>query len=224
MLVLEHVPAESLLALCETSREFGVLAREVGAARMKHAPRWAALGVLSALAAAAGHKRVIAISAASGDGVATLLPRIHKLLADAKLKPMPAPAEVALRLDEDDDADEASGEACEVEQVEPGAWRVTGAKIEKAASMTNWDYYEAQARARKRRNAREPVRRTHLCSSRALSRPGFGDGGGPAAPDAAVSGGAGASIAQWAARLARRATGDESWLPRWLVRREPGGR
>ena len=42
MLVLEHVPAESLLALCETSREFGVLAREVGAARMKHAPRWAA--------------------------------------------------------------------------------------------------------------------------------------------------------------------------------------
>ena len=42
VLVLEHVPAESLLALCETSREFGVLAREVGAARMKHAPRWAA--------------------------------------------------------------------------------------------------------------------------------------------------------------------------------------
>ena len=42
MLVLEHVPAESLLALCETSREFGMLAREVGAARMKHAPRWAA--------------------------------------------------------------------------------------------------------------------------------------------------------------------------------------
>ena len=104
--------------------------------------------LLRELAAAAGHKRVIAISAASGDGVATLLPRIHKLLADAKLKPMPAPAEVALRLDEDDDADEASGEACEVEQVEPGAWRVTGAKIEKAASMTNWDYYEAQARAR----------------------------------------------------------------------------
>ena len=103
--------------------------------------------LLRELAAAAGHKRVIAISAASGDGVATLLPRIHKLLADAKLKPMPAPAEVALRLDEDDDADEASGEACEVEQVEPGAWRVTGAKIEKAASMTNWDYYEAQARA-----------------------------------------------------------------------------
>ena len=55
--------------------------------------------LLKDLAAAAGHKRVIAISAASGDGVATLLPRIHKLLADAKLKPMPAPAEVALRLD-----------------------------------------------------------------------------------------------------------------------------
>ena len=102
--------------------------------------------LLRDLAAAAGHKRVIAISAASGDGVATLLPRIHKLLADAKLKPMPAPAEVALRLDEDDDADEASGGV----RGRAGRARrvgVTGAKIEKAASMTNWDYYEAQARA-----------------------------------------------------------------------------
>ena len=95
--------------------------------------------------------------------LATLLPRIHKLLADAKLKPMPAPAEVALRLDEDDDADEASGEACEVEQVEPGAWRVTGAKIEKAASMTNWDYYEAQERFQRIMKA--------LGASEKLSRP-----------------------------------------------------
>eukprot|EP00965_Chrysotila_dentata_P120847 3996977-Pleurochrysis_carterae.AAC.2 len=31
-------------------------------------------------------------------------------------------------------------------QVEHGVWLLTGQRIQKAASMTNWDYYEAQVR------------------------------------------------------------------------------
>ena len=30
-------------------------------------------------------------------------------------------------------------------EVEPGVWWLTGTRVEKAAAMTNWDYYEAQA-------------------------------------------------------------------------------
>ncbi len=31
-----------------------------------------------------------------------------------------------------------------VTEVEPGVWWLTGTRVEKAAAMTNWDYYEAQ--------------------------------------------------------------------------------
>ena len=52
------------------------------------------------------------------------------------------PVEAATDLDDDADAERR----CTVTEVKPGVWWVTGARIEKAAAMTNWDYYEAQAR------------------------------------------------------------------------------
>ena len=41
---------------------------------------------------------------------------------------------------------EDAASVCDVHAVEPGAWFISGERIEKAAAMTNWDYYEAQAR------------------------------------------------------------------------------
>jgi len=103
--------------------------------------------LLAALAAAAGHKRVLPISAATAEAVPTLLKRLCALNVEAKKRgngadPEGAPAELAVDLDDED----AAERRCTVSPVEPGVWFLTGARIEKAAAMTNWDYYEAQAR------------------------------------------------------------------------------
>ena len=47
------------------------------------------------------------------------------------------------------DDESAAEKRCVVTQVEPGVWWLTGTRVEKAAAMTNWDYYEAQARSQR---------------------------------------------------------------------------
>jgi GTP-binding protein len=99
--------------------------------------------LLSELARAAGHKRVLPISAATREQVPMLLGRLQGLVADLRKRgDVASPVEAATDLDDDADAERR----CTVTEVEPGVWWVTGARIEKAAAMTNWDYYEAQAR------------------------------------------------------------------------------
>ena len=103
--------------------------------------RETATAIAPKLAASAGHKRIIAISAASRENVPKLMERLRSVLASAKLPGAPTQAEPVLELDADSEAD-----SCQVTAVQPGTWWVTGEKIEKAASMTNWDYGEAQER------------------------------------------------------------------------------
>jgi GTP-binding protein len=98
--------------------------------------------LLNALQKAAGHNRLLPISAAARDGCDILVRRLRKLLASAKLKgPPPRPTELLLVLDEEDKEKE-----CKVVEEGAGVWRLTGTRIEKAAAMTNWDYAEAQDR------------------------------------------------------------------------------
>ena len=69
--------------------------------------------------------------------------RLAKLLPMAKSKAPPASAEPLLELDGHEREHAAE---CTVVTEAEGEWRLTGERIEKAAAMTNWDYYEAQAR------------------------------------------------------------------------------
>jgi GTP-binding protein len=84
---------------------------------------------------------VLSISAFTRDSTDVLVRRLRKLLASARLRqPVGPPAEAAVDLDADPDAD------VEVIAVADREWRISGARLEKAASMTNWDYAEAQDR------------------------------------------------------------------------------
>lgn len=84
---------------------------------------------------------VLAISAATGENVQQLLYDVQTMLD-------------ALPIEEEDElVDEAEmmaapvdEKAFEIEQVDEGEWRVRGIAIERAAQMTNWDYYEASMR------------------------------------------------------------------------------
>ena len=100
--------------------------------------------LLKRLKQAAGHKRVLPISAATRDNTELLMQRLVKLLPDAKKRtPPPEAQEHMMTLD--GEVSDATKD-CEVIGEEPGIWRLTGDRIEKAASMTNWDYAEAQDR------------------------------------------------------------------------------
>jgi len=98
--------------------------------------------LLKQLAQAAGHKRVLALSAASHANVPMLMARLLKLLQSAPPESPPSFSEPRVALDDDS----ASSKSCNVVDVAPGVWWVSGDKIEKAAAMTNWDYHEAQER------------------------------------------------------------------------------
>ena len=60
----------------------------------------------------------------------------------------------ALPVEEDDElvdevevmAAPVDEKAFEIHKLDDGQWRVTGIAIERAAQMTNWDYYEASMR------------------------------------------------------------------------------
>lgn len=90
--------------------------------------------------AVAGHKRVLPVSAAAGTNVQLLMNRLLKLSRSTKAMGAVMPAEPLLAIDNEGARD------IQVEPVGPGVWRLKGERIEKAAAMTNWDYYEAQSR------------------------------------------------------------------------------
>jgi GTPase len=93
-------------------------------------------------AAMKAHDRpVLAISAATQENVQTLLYAVQSAL-DA----LPVEEEEEL-VDESAVLESPTDEkAFTLEEVDDGQWRVSGIAIERAAQMTNWDYYEASMR------------------------------------------------------------------------------
>lgn len=89
-----------------------------------------------------GHKRVLGISAATGERVKELMKRLRNLINS-----MPPQDELELFADEEEriNFEENEDEKFEVltDENYPGQFRVIGEKIEKIVKMTNWDYYEA---------------------------------------------------------------------------------
>ncbi|HIC88580.1 MAG TPA: GTPase ObgE [Anaerolineae bacterium] len=83
----------------------------------------------------------IAISAVTQQGVDELMHRVAAELAKLKAAPPPPPEEpvavFTLKPDED---------AFTITRRPDGTWQVTGRRVERAAAMTNWDYYEAALR------------------------------------------------------------------------------
>ena len=104
--------------------------------------------LLTALQRAAGHNRVLPISAATRDNCPELMRRLLKLMPAARKRE--AAASERQRAEESvvqlDAADGAGARECLVAREGDRAWRLTGHRIEKAAAMTNWDYGEAQER------------------------------------------------------------------------------
>ncbi|HXF62604.1 MAG TPA: GTPase ObgE [Caldilineaceae bacterium] len=82
----------------------------------------------------------LAISAATGENVQALLYQVQAML-DA-LPPVEEPPSDEL-IEIEAPADE---KAFQIHRVGKGQWRVEGIAIERAARMTNWDYYEAAMR------------------------------------------------------------------------------
>jgi GTP-binding protein len=82
----------------------------------------------------------LAISAASGEGVMPLLRRAAGLLAE-----LPPPAPQAAIAPAEHTAREPD-RSFQVAREPDGAWRVTGAYIEKIVKMTRWEYYDAVMR------------------------------------------------------------------------------
>jgi GTP-binding protein len=85
----------------------------------------------------------IAISAVTGENVQMLLYRVQELLdaLPAVEEAGAAEAETLVEITPEPDR-----KAFQIEQTEPGEWRVTGHEVERAARMTNWGYYEAALR------------------------------------------------------------------------------
>jgi GTP-binding protein len=94
---------------------------------------------------ARGVEAPMAVSAITGDGVQTLLRQALALLDELPEQPVVLTEPPVYRPEIDEDY-------FEIQEVRPqpedeGArWRVSGVRIERAAVMTNWDYYESQLR------------------------------------------------------------------------------
>lgn len=100
--------------------------------------------LLVKLRAAAGHSRVLSISAATTERVKELMGRLKKF-ADAQtvvdLPPIPEIDLSKAGLDFDSDDYEIISDPSY-----PGQWRIRGQYIEQIAKMTHWEYPEAVAR------------------------------------------------------------------------------
>ncbi|MEZ4581912.1 MAG: GTPase ObgE [Caldilineaceae bacterium] len=83
---------------------------------------------------------VIAISAVTHENVPQLLYRVQEML-DALPPAFAEPEEELPEITPDEDE-----RIFHVEQIDDGEWLVEGVAIERAARMTNWDYYEAAMR------------------------------------------------------------------------------
>lgn len=97
--------------------------------------------VLAALRQAAGHSRVLSVSAATTHGVKELMSRLRKFVAAQPEPDLPPPPEIDLSkagLDYDSDDFEIQSDPSY-----PGQWRVSGEHIEQIAKMTHWEYPEA---------------------------------------------------------------------------------
>jgi len=82
----------------------------------------------------------MAISAATGEGVQSMLGRVQQMLAElpvAEAEPAEV-VEIVPALDE--------RRVFHIDALDEGLWRVAGTEIEKVAQMTNWEYYEAALR------------------------------------------------------------------------------
>jgi Obg family GTPase CgtA-like protein len=101
--------------------------------------------LVAALKQAAGHSRVLTISAATTERVQELMGRLQKFVqAQAVVELPPPPPEIDLGragLEHDSDAYKI-----ESDPSYPGQWRVTGKYIEQIARMTHWEYPEAVER------------------------------------------------------------------------------
>jgi GTP-binding protein len=83
---------------------------------------------------------VLAISAATGENVQTLLYEVQKILDTLPVEDVELMDEVEVL------AATVVEKAFEIRHLGEGEWRVIGVAIERAAQMTNWDYYEASMR------------------------------------------------------------------------------
>jgi GTP-binding protein len=94
---------------------------------------------------ARGVDEPMAISALTGEGVQTLLRRVVAMLDELPEPASLADEPVVYRPEIDEDFFEIEREGTERT---PGLarWRVSGVRIERAAAMTNWDYYESGLR------------------------------------------------------------------------------
>ena len=100
--------------------------------------------ILTALREAAGHTRVLPISAATTKNVEELMYRLRKFVTVQPEAELPPPPEITFDkagLDFDSDAYEIQSDPAY-----PGQWRILGNYIEQVASMTHWEYPEAVER------------------------------------------------------------------------------
>lgn len=105
------------------------------------ADQWPAL---KAQLEARGVDEPMAISALTGQGVQPLLRRIVATLAELPEQAPLLDEPVVYRPETDEDFFEIARE--QKDSVGLTHWRVSGVRIERAAAMTNWDYYESGLR------------------------------------------------------------------------------
>ncbi|CAM9811671.1 unnamed protein product [Chrysoparadoxa australica] len=99
----------------------------------------------AALAKELDHKRLMTISAATRIKTEELLRRVQKLVASLPEEEDLFLNETQISLDNSEEEEER-GFRIESDPAYPGQWRVTGARIERVAKMTDLDYYEAVLR------------------------------------------------------------------------------
>jgi GTP-binding protein len=100
--------------------------------------------LIAALKEAAGHSRVLPVSAATTERVLELMGRLRKFVDVQPEQELPPPPEIDISkagLDFDSDDFEIVSDPSY-----PGQWRITGEYIEQIARMTHWEYPEAVER------------------------------------------------------------------------------
>lgn len=118
--------------------------------------------LLKDLKSIAGHKRVLGISAATGENVKMLMSRVNKLITDlddsskkgenmsplfaSQIEDLLTEDVERVNLDDEDDVSKDTSFEIYTDDAFPGQFRVCGRRIERIVTMTNFDYYEALQR------------------------------------------------------------------------------